>query len=143
LRAAETKAALIASELTINPDDLLLDVGCGDGKALAAFDCKKIGIDPSIALLKQADIPVVQGIAEKLPFPDNTFDIVVSLTAIHHCDVDRALDEMKRVAKRDIIVSVLKTSEKAPSIEKTVTESLNVVKRLEERYDIIFLCSKL
>ena len=45
-------------------------------------------------------IPIRGGSASMIPFPDNTFDIVVSTAAIHHWkDPVRALNEVYRVLK--------------------------------------------
>jgi len=134
------KARIVLENLQIKPSDLLLDVGCGTAAYLSIFPCKKIGIDPSFELLKQAKIPVVQGRAEELPFPDNSFEIVLSLTAIHHADVKKSIAEMLRVAKRDIVISVLKKAKNFKEIEKEISR-LNVKKRIEEAHDIIWFAS--
>jgi len=134
------KARIVLENLQVTPSDLLLDVGCGTASYLSIFQCRKIGIDPAFELLRQAKIPVVQGIAEELPFPDNSFDIVLSLTAIHHTDIRKALSEIKRVAKRDIVISVLKKAKNFEEIEKEIS-ILNVKKRIEEAHDIIWFAS--
>ncbi len=137
------KADLVLKNIEVQQSDVLLDVGCGTAKYLSLFPCKKTGIDPASELLKQADIPTVQGVAEKLPFPADSFDIVLSLTAIHNFDdVSQALNEMLRVARRDIIISVLKKSLKFTEIEKAITEILPVRKRIEEQHDVIFFSRK-
>ncbi len=137
------KALLVLRNLEVMPSDLLLDVGCGTAKYLSLFSCKKIGIDPASELLKQADVPVVQGVAEKLPFSANSFDIVLSLTAIHNFDDSKlALNEILRVARRDIVISVLRKSLKFTEIEKAINELLPVRKRIEETFDVLFFCRK-
>ena len=40
-----------------------------------------------------------QGNAEALPFTDNSFDIVLSVTVIEECDADKAISEMVRVVR--------------------------------------------
>ncbi len=136
------KARIIAENLVIKSTDTLLDVGCGTASYLSIFPCKKTGIDPSAELLKQAKIPVVQGKAEALPFPDNSFDLVISLTAIHHADAKKAVAEMFRVAKRDIVISVLKKAANFKELEAEISK-LNVRKRIEEAHDVIFFIRKL
>jgi len=135
------KAKIILQNLKIEPTDTLLDVGCGTASYLSIFHCKKTGIDPSTELLKQAKIPVIQGTAEVLPFADNSFDIVISLTAIHHADAKKAISEMFRVAKRDIVISVLKKSVNFKAIEAEIRKH-RPFKIVEESHDIIFFCSK-
>jgi ubiquinone/menaquinone biosynthesis C-methylase UbiE len=47
-----------------------------------------------------ANISTVRGMAESLPFPDGTFDLVVTRYSAHHwSDVPRAVTEMRRVLK--------------------------------------------
>ncbi len=137
------KAELVLQNLNILPNDRLLDVGCGSGSSSSLFACKKFGLDPSFELLKRASFPVVQGKAEFLPFPVNSFEIVLSLTAVHNFgDVEKGLREMARVSSRDVVVSVLKKSFKFSEIEKLINTILKVRKRIEEQHDVIFLCRK-
>jgi len=137
-----SKAKIILANLKIKPSDSLLDVGCGTASYLKIFHCEKTGIDPSAELLKQAKIPVVQGMAENLPFADNSFDIVISLTAIHHADAKKAVAEIYRVAKKDIVISVLKKAKNFKEVEKALSK-LNITKRIEESHDVIFFIQKL
>ncbi len=138
------KARIVLQNLTISPNDSLLDVGCGTGIATELFPCRKTGIDPSAELLKSAKFKVIVGKAESLPFPDNSFDIVISLTAVHNFDNPRkGLEEMKRVSKRDIVISVLKKSSRFADIEKFINELFKITKRVEEVHDVIFFCKKL
>jgi SAM-dependent methyltransferase len=44
--------------------------------------------------------------AERLDFPDGTFDVVHAANVLHHADMDRTLDEIARVLKPDgVLVS--------------------------------------
>ncbi len=138
------KAHIVLQNLEVKQSDVLLDVGCGSAKYLSLFPCQKTGIDPSIELLKRASIPVIQGVAEQLPFAANSFDIVLSLTAIHNfTDVKQSVAEMHRVARRDIVVSVLKKAVNFKEIENSITSLLPVRKRVEEMHDVIFFCRKI
>lgn len=83
---------LLASGL-LGPDTCALDVGCGTGNYAAALTaatgCRISGIDPSARMLDRAReaapwAALVQGSAESLPFPDESFDIVMSTDVIHH-----------------------------------------------------------
>lgn len=85
-----------------------LDVGCGEGRfcrKLKAMHVNAIGVDPTNALLVQArrldpagDYRLAS--AEALPFPDQSFDLVVSyLTLIDIADFRTGLREMVRVLK--------------------------------------------
>ena len=89
--------------------EILVDVGCGNGQSTNIFQpyCKKIiGIDASSEQIKLAqqhnrydNIQYIEGIAEKLPFMDNTVDLVVSATAVHWFDLTRFYEEVRRVLK--------------------------------------------
>ena len=135
------KVAIIKKHIQFHEKWLVLDVGCGPG--FAYFSGKLIGIDPSFKLLKQAKIPVIQGIGEKLPFKDNVFMAVVSITALQNFDnVEQGLLEMKRVAKEYLAISVLKKSPKIGMIERLIPQLLTVQRIVEEEKDIMFFCRK-
>lgn len=135
------KAELILRELKIKKTDKLLDVGCGTGKVTELFPGKLAGIDPSAELIKQAKIPVTLGSAEKLPFADKSFDVVISLTAAQNFDdVDKGIAEMARVSKRDVVITCLKKSKKSGEVERAVEKHLIVQKRAQEQHDTIWFC---
>ena len=86
----------------------------------------------------------VLGKAEQLPFLNESFDIVVSFTAIQNFDdIKKGLGEMKRVLKpfgsMDILTA-LKKSDKIGSIEDSIRSSFEVIELVEEEKDIIFVC---
>lgn len=117
----------------------LLDIGCGTGIS-SGFSCFVVGIDPSIELLKiNKNNNKINGIAEYLPFRDNSFDIVISVTALHNFkDIEKGLDEIRRVGKNLFVFSVLKKSEKFRHIGDLIYSGFTVTKRVEEEKDIIF-----
>jgi SAM-dependent methyltransferase len=88
---------------------LILDAGCGTGAfagRLRDNGYRVVGIDASIGMLARArtrGVAVAQAIAQRLPFPDATFDGFVSVAVLHHLgssDVVRgAIDEMIRVLR--------------------------------------------
>jgi len=97
--------------LDIDPDDDVLDVGCGTGFAteglLAHVDTVH-GLDQSVHQLEQAwtkfgkrgPVRFARGDAERLPYKDDTFDIVWSSGSIEYWpDPVAGLREMRRVAK--------------------------------------------
>jgi demethylmenaquinone methyltransferase/2-methoxy-6-polyprenyl-1,4-benzoquinol methylase len=135
------KLRIIKENLDIRKDNLLLDVGCGTGIS-SQFDCNVISLDPSIQLLNfNKNKNKFLGIAEKLPFKDNTFDIVVSMTAIHNFkDIEKSLKEMKRVGKGEFVFSILKKSDKFNKIEKLIKKHFKINKLIEEEKDVIFFC---
>jgi len=134
------KIRIIRDNLNVKESDYLLDVGTGTGFALELFNCKKIGVDPSPELLKKAKSPVIKGKAEDLPFPDKTFDIVISITAMHHFDnIEEGLKEIKRVAKDKVGFSLMKKSKKFGEIKKLVKKYFKIEKEIDEDKDLILI----
>ena len=130
------------------PTDKLLDVGCGSGVSTRFWKCDRTGIDPSQELLKVAKQKDPEGNyvlapAEKIPLPDNSFDIVISITAIHNfSDPEQGLKEIKRVGKKDFAFSVLKKAKNYAQIENWIEQMFKVVKKTEHSKDTIFICQK-
>ena len=91
------------------PVTRVLDVGCGTGNYAAALTeatgCRVSGVDPSRRMLDRARDAasweaLVQGSAESLPFPHDSFDVVVSTDVIHHIgDRDAYFSEVARVLR--------------------------------------------
>ena len=132
------KIKIIEENIEIKPSDIMLDLGCGP--YFGDFNCKVVGIDSSIELLKQAKIPKVLGKAEYLPFKNKVFDIVVSITSIQNFDdIEKSLNEAKRVGKESFVFTFLKKSDKANKIEKLIIKHFSVEKRVEEDKDIILI----
>lgn len=121
-----------------------LDVGCGTGISTNFFNCK-VGVDPSEELLKIAkknypEIKFTKANAEHLPFKDNEFDFVVSITAIQNFDnIEKGLREIKRVGKR-FVLSFLKKSGRRDMIERLIKSVFDVRQKVEEEKDIFYFC---
>lgn len=87
----------------------VLDAGCGNGKNMIYLQNKGIsvkGIDFSEKLLqicRNKNLDVEEADIRQLPFPDNSFDYVISIAVIHHLskesDRHKAIKEMLRVCK--------------------------------------------
>jgi ubiquinone/menaquinone biosynthesis C-methylase UbiE len=89
----------------------ILDVGCGSGYALRSLaarcaDAVEIaGVDPAPAMVALARgstadprIVIADGYAERLPYPDAAFDLVVSTTSFDHwADQAAGVGECARV----------------------------------------------
>ena len=138
------KAKIILENTSFGENDWLLDVGCGTGVSTELFKCNKIGIDPSEKLISQAvtRIPAIIGKGEELPFNDNSFDVVICITAIHNFeDYKKGISEMKRVSKESgqIIITLLKKSEKYTGIKEYIGKELKVVKEIEEEKDLVLI----
>lgn len=101
--------------VNLTPGQKLLDVGCGTGATLRLLGEKYgksvelYGIEPSEDMLWQAQTRLhdgkahlKQGVAQKLPYPDGHFDIVISTQVLHHLptpEKKKMLLEMHRVLK--------------------------------------------
>ncbi len=96
--------------LALEVTDTLLDSGCGDGFWTARFarHCAHVtGVDPGKQALEYArtlhsshNIKYVCGVGESLPFPDRTFDKVISVSSLEHfANPLQGLREMARVLK--------------------------------------------
>lgn len=94
------------------PVPSVLDVGCGTGmlseRLLGAFpSCRLTGVDLSPAMVERARArlagraEVREADAERLPFHDGAFDLVVCNDSFHHYpDPDRAAFQMWRVLRK-------------------------------------------
>jgi ubiquinone/menaquinone biosynthesis C-methylase UbiE len=137
------KIRIIAEHLDIKPDDKVLDVGCGPGFAAEVIEADFTGIDPSAELVKKAPFRALVGCAEDLPFDDDSFDVVISITAIHNFDdIRKGLEEMRRVGKDRFAFSILKKSPKFDEIETLIRELFEVGKAIGEEKDVIFFCHR-
>jgi SAM-dependent methyltransferase len=68
-----------------------------------------VALEPSRTMIAQraADAaPVVQGVAEYLPFAGNAFDAALAVLTVHHWpNARRGLDEMRRVSHRQVVMT--------------------------------------
>lgn len=96
----------------------ILDVGCGKGFLL--YETKLLvpqaevrGIDISSYAIEHSKEEVKPfldlGSAQKLPYPDNYFDFIVSINTLHNLhinDLEKALKEIERVGKGNSYVVI-------------------------------------
>jgi ubiquinone/menaquinone biosynthesis C-methylase UbiE len=142
----EKKIALIKTHLQVQQKNTLLDVGCGSGISTRTWHCKRTGIDPSekliaIAQEKDPEGTYLVGVAEELPFPDNSFDIVISVSAVHNfTDALLGLREMKRVGRGQHIITLLKRCEHEQRLTQIILANFPVKRIVKEEKDIIFFC---
>ncbi len=123
------------------PKAPLLDIGAGTGIAIRFFNVDGVALDPSEGLLKQYGGKKAVGVAESLPFPDRTFNSIVSLTALHHVnDVDKAISEIKRVSKEGCIYAftILKKARNFQELKAKLEDNFKL-KGIDEEKDLILV----
>jgi len=100
---------------TVAPSsDLALDVGCGTGQLtvqLAEYFQQTLGLDPSADQLAHATRhPKVEyriAPAEALPVAPGSASLIAAAQAAHWFDLPRFFGEVRRVAARDAVLSLL------------------------------------
>lgn len=109
---------LFTTHYGLSDDNAILDVGCGKGFMLKDFSLRLpgatlAGVDISSYAIEHADPDVVDlvrvGDAADLPFPDDSFDLVISINTVHNLDRDgclRAFAEIQRVSRGNAFVMV-------------------------------------
>jgi SAM-dependent methyltransferase len=93
----------------------LLEVGCGTGHFTRWFkqqSLKTFGVDLSAAMMRKAVawgvVPSSQADAHRLPFREQSFDLVALITTLEFLqDPLAALEDASRVAKRGIVLGVI------------------------------------
>jgi ubiquinone/menaquinone biosynthesis C-methylase UbiE len=121
----ETEADLIHELLCLKHGEKLLDAGCGTG--IFTFDflsqrAEVVGLDISLPMLTNAYMKLksypffaVCGDMLHLPFRDNCFDKVVSVTALEFIeDANRAISELFRVTRPGGLVVVATLNSLSP-----------------------------
>jgi ubiquinone/menaquinone biosynthesis C-methylase UbiE len=102
----EVKYEIIFSLIHVELDDLILDDGCGSGMIMDRLVGSTVGFDLSAELLATARTKLkpfhylVQGDAEVLPFREEIFDKIISVTLIQNTpNPAEVFSEIKRVIK--------------------------------------------
>lgn len=102
----ETFLKKISSSLVTQHSSVkILDVGCGTGANLEMLrqfgEAEGVDVsDDALEFCREKGLAVQKGMAEILPYEDETFDITTALDVVEHLDDDIAgLKEMHRVTK--------------------------------------------
>lgn len=116
------------------PDMQIVDVGMGTGlvarqAATIVGDPGKVtGVDPSPGMLKNAQLPagvrIVEGRAESIPFPDNSFDFLSMGYAMRHIsDLSVAFSEFHRVLRPGGQLCIMEITCPEKTIQKMVLKT--------------------
>lgn len=126
----------------INPGDTILEVGCGTGsltlmaKKLSGHAGKVYGIDviPDMieysrqkAVLANEDIRFQLGTINEIPFPDNTFDVVMCSFMIFHMSEDtrkKGIAEIYRVLKAQGRILMVDLAMPSKPLQKTIAKMI-------------------
>ena len=94
----------------------VLDVGCGNGAFLKYLEDNNsniisIGYERSQTAIanKVCKSQIIAGSADRIEYPDNSFDVVLALEVIEHLPFgiyESSLKELQRIASKYIIISV-------------------------------------
>ncbi len=103
----------------IQKDQTVLDVGCGEGilsSMVAKQGAKTIGSEISAPNLQGAQevsdnwgvqVTYLQADAENIPFPSNSFDVVLSSHVLEHLpNIEKGLQELYRVTKSKALIAM-------------------------------------
>jgi ubiquinone/menaquinone biosynthesis C-methylase UbiE len=103
-------SAVLDLAAPLPPPASVLDVGCGTGRLLRAAatrwpDAQLIGVDPAQGMVDGArrltpGATIYRGLAESLPLPDASVDLVFSTVSFHHWrDQAAGVREVARVLR--------------------------------------------
>jgi SAM-dependent methyltransferase len=86
----------------------VVSVGAGSG-SYEPTDRSVVAVEPSRVMIQQRGregAPVVQSVAEHLPFANATFDAALAVLTVHHWpDAPAGLADLQRVARRQVVVT--------------------------------------
>ncbi len=144
----------------IEPDFVILDVGCGGGKTISrlarrAFQGKVYGIDCSADMVNYSSeltkklvaknrVEIVHGSVEKMLFKDQFFDLVTAVETYYFWpDVTEALQEIRRVLKVGghllIISEMIKDGVYEVENSETITKTHVRLLSLQEMQNVLHL----
>ena len=98
--AEQIRAALAGAKCILN-------IGAGAG-SYEPVDFEVTALEPSIEMIRQrqpGNAKTVQGSADNLPFPDDSFDASMAILTIHHwSDQQKGVREMLRVTRNQAVI---------------------------------------
>jgi ubiquinone/menaquinone biosynthesis C-methylase UbiE len=114
----------------LKPGDRILDLGSGNCVLVEQLRARGFDVQP----VDLANLSFIPGIApvlydgRTLPFPDNSFDVALVITVLHHTrDPDAVLAEVRRKARRLVVIEEIFEN----SAEKYATFAIDSLFNLE------------
>jgi len=116
LMGGESAHRQLIGQAQIQPGQRILEIGCGTGSLTILVKTlhpavEVVGLDPDQKALARArrkverqgvSLQLDRGFSDKLPYPDRSYDRVLSAFMFHHLNSDEkknTLDEIRRVLK--------------------------------------------
>jgi ubiquinone/menaquinone biosynthesis C-methylase UbiE len=146
----ETFKQKLIQQANIQPNMKVLDLGCGTGTLTLMLkrahpDTQVTGLDGDPQVLDIAreksrgtDIHWDEGLASSLPYPDSTFDRVVTSLVIHHLTTDdkrRAFKDAYRVLKPHGELHVLDFGTPHSSFTRFMTAYMRRLEEVADNFD--------
>lgn len=133
-REQEAKYRVALDRIDPQPDNVVLDDGCGTGLLLHRLNAHLIGLDFSHKLLDTArsrlrakpGTHLVQADADHLPFRPSVYDLVFAVTLLQNAPMPgQTLSEMRRVGRNNsqIVVTALKKAFSAERLKKLLEKA--------------------
>lgn len=135
---AGLKAALVSELAAIQVNDVVLDIGCGDGTLLryllqANIGMYALGIDSSPPAIERASAAepwadFIIGDATSLPLRDASVNVIVAVGSLEHIyNFEQAMREVVRVARRGArVVFITSNSRSVLHWERLARERLHL-----------------
>lgn len=125
----------LLQQLNITKAATILDAGCGTGQTLAylakTFDCEPIGIDKNEMMAEKARqrmrnenlrVNVIDGNIEQMPFPEQSFDIILSESVAIFTNITRTSAEYARVLKPGGQLLAIELTKKEAKIDSALEQ---------------------
>jgi len=97
----------------LGSSESVVNVGAGTG-SYEPHDRRVVAVEPSRVMLRQRPPgapPTVRASATNLPFGDECFDAALAILTLHHWpDVWLGIDELRRTARRNVVILTFATS---------------------------------
>ena len=135
-----------------NKNNIILDIGCGNGRNMTFSDYNFIGIDNCVGFLnicREKKLNVLEADMTNIPLNSNTFDSIICIASFHHLSTIelriKCLNEIKRLIKPNCLILLSVWSINQPKKTKKIfykygdtIVTYNKFGKIYERYYYIF-----